>query len=302
MPDTEMVLRCTPMRVLVTGGTGFLGSALVPRLRADGHQVRILARSSRVNPAGVEFVAGSVLDRASLANAVSGCTAIVHLVGIISECGSQTYERVHTEGTRNLLDAAGSAGAVRWLQVSAIGARPDAPSRYLSSKGRAEALVRSSPHAWTILRPSLIYGPGDGFTNLFAQMSRWSPVLPLMGGGHTRVQPIEVSDVIGCLSNALIRPVAIGQTYDLCGADRLTWREVLTEILRARHRRRWLMPIPWSIARAQARFLEVIYPLLLRRAPPLNRDQLRMLAEDNVGDPGPAREDLGLIPRPFRLA
>lgn len=293
------------MEILITGGTGFLGRALTARLVAEGHEVRRLARSASPRDGAAAgddgYRRGSVLEPATLPPALEGCSVVIHLVGIISEVGGQTYERVHVDGTRHLLAAGRAAGVTRWIQVSAIGARPDAPARYHRSKWAAEELVRGSELAWTILRPSLVHGPGDGFTRFFARMSRWSPVLPLMGGGHSRVQPIAVADVVEAVVAALARPSAIGKTYDLVGPRALTWRAVLEEILRGCRRRRWLVTVPWTLARWQAGFLEWAYPTILRQAPPLNRDQLRMLAEDNVGDPGPAERELGIRPRAFSM-
>ena len=302
MPAAESMLPCSTMRVLVTGGTGFLGRALLPPLQAGGYSVRVLARTPSGQQPRVEYRTGSVLTPESLADAVADCDAVIHLVGIISEYREQTFERVHVEGTRNLLTAARAAGITRWIQVSALGARPDAPARYHRTKWAAEELVRAAGLQWTVLRPSLVYGAGDGFTNLFARMSRWSPFLPLLGGGKTRVQPIAAADVAAAIVRCVDRPVAHQRTFDLCGPAALTWREVLAEILRAVDRRRWLVPIPWPLARLQARFLEMVYPRFCHQAPPLNGDQVLMLQEDNVGDPSLARRELDVDPRPFRLS
>ena len=288
------------MRVLVTGGSGFVGREVVHQLHATGHVVRVLARGSRDTVPGIEFFRGSVLKPATLAPACIGCDAVIHLVGIISEVGEQTYERVHTDGTRHLLAAAKAAGVPRFLHMSALGTRPGAVARYPRSKWAAEEAVRASGLAWTIFRPSLIYGPGDGFVNLFARLSRWSPVLPVMGDGRGLLQPVAVEDVARCFAGALAVPSSIGQTYDLCGRERLSFTAVLDEILAATGRRRWKLRVPLSLARAQAALLEFTCAKLLRRAPPLNRDQLLMLAEDNVGDAEPASRTFGFEPVEFR--
>ncbi len=288
------------MKVLVTGGSGFVGREIVRQLLAAGHSPRVLARGVKAPTEAVETVRGSVLEPASLAGALTGCDAVIHLVGIISEVGAQTYERVHFEGTRNLLTAARAAGVRRFIHMSALGTRPAAASRYHRSKWAAEEAVRASDRAWTILRPSLIYGPGDGFVNLFARLSRWSPALPVIGAGTSLVQPVAVAEVARCFVGALSQPESVGQTLDVCGPDRLKFTEVLTEILRATGRRRRQVHLPLPLARLQARLLEFIYPTLLRQAPPLNRDQILMLGEDNVGDPGPAARLFGFTPAPFR--
>lgn len=288
------------MTVLVIGGSGFVGRELVRQLRAAGHTPRVLARGTHGVEAGVETVRGSVLQPETLAAACAGCDAVVHLVGIISEVGAQTYEHVHIDGTRNVLAAAQAAGVPRHVHMSALGTRPNAVARYHRSKWAAEEAVRASGLAWTIFRPSLIYGAGDGFVNLFARMSRWSPVLPVMGSGQNLVQPIAVADVARCFVAALTQPASVGQTYDLCGRERFSFTAVLDEILAATGRHRAKVHLPMPLARFQAAVLEWVFPTLLRQAPPLNRDQLLMLAEDNVGDPEPALRAFAFEPVKFR--
>jgi NADH dehydrogenase len=290
------------MRVFVTGGTGFVGRAILARLAGRGHPARALVRSGRQPRAGlpgVEWAAGALLDGAGLVPLLRGCDAVIHLVGIISEAGPQTFERIHTEGTRSVVGAAQRAGVARFIHMSALGTRPGAASRYHRTKWAAEEIVRGSGLAWTIFRPSLIYGPGDGFTNLFARLSRWSPVLPVMGAGTARLQPVGVGAVSQAFVGALERPESTGRTYDLAGAERLTFNEVLAVILAALGRRRFMLHLPLPLARAQAALLETVCPALLRRPPPLNRDQILMLQEDNVGEPAPADALFGLRHEPF---
>lgn len=277
------------MNILVTGGTGFIGTQVVNRLIAGGHQVRVLSRGIRPNRFGAQWVRGSVLAEAELAQAMQGCDAVVHLVGIISEVGSQTFERMHTEATANVLHAMQRCGVKRLAHMSALGARPDAPARYQQTKAAAEALVRASGFGWTIFRPSLVYGRGDGFVTLFDRMSRWSPIIPVFGPGTNRFQPIPVQAVATAFADSLECQAALGQTFDLVGPKPLSFREILGTLLLVRKRRRWLISVPWPVARLQARLLEMIFPVLFRAAPPLNRDQLLMLQEDNVGNPEAAR-------------
>jgi NADH dehydrogenase len=288
------------MTVLVTGGSGFVGREIVRQLQAAGHNVRVLVRGTRRSTPTVRTVHGSVLRPSTLASACAGCDAVIHLVGIISEIAEQTYENVHTEGTCNVISAAKATGITRLVHMSALGTRPDAVARYHRSKWAAEDAVRASGLAWTIFRPSLVYGSGDGFVNLFARMSRWSPMLPVIGDGTNLLQPIAVEDVAHCFVGALAKLIAVGQTYDLCGLERFRFSEVLDEILAATGRRRWKSHIPMPLARTQASLLESIFPRVFRRAPPLNRDQLRMLAEDNVGDPSAACRAFCFEPMKFR--
>lgn len=276
---------------------------MVERLVAAGHSVRVLSRGTRsagTSRPGVESVRGSVTEPSGLEAACAGCDAVVHLVGIIAEVRDQTFERVHVEGTRNLLAAASRAGVRRWVQMSALGTRPHAVAQYHQTKWKAEELVRASGLEWTVFRPSLVFGPGDGFVNFFERMSRWSPVLPLIGGGRGLMQPVPVGVVATCFAGALGQPASVGRTYDVCGPDRLPFRRILGHILEVTGRRRWLMPVPWGVAMVQGWVAEWIWGSVLGRTPPLSRDQVRMLREDNVGDPGPMMRDFGVVPAGFR--
>lgn len=282
------------MTVLVTGATGFVGREVLRQLRAAGHHVRILARNPQRAAPAADVHVGNVLHPESLRCAADGCDAVIHLVGIISEIGEQTFENVHLGATQNVLAEAQRAGVKRWIHMSALGTRPNALSRYHLTKWAAEEAIRASGLDWTILRPSLIYGPQDHFVNLFAGMARWSPVLPVMGSGKSLLQPVSVEDVARSFVGALTEPSCIRQALDVCGPDRITFNQVLDVILAALGKRRLKLHIPLPIARIQAVLLETVYPLVLRKAPPLNRDQLLMLQEDNVGDPSTVETLFGL--------
>lgn len=288
------------MNVLITGASGFVGRAVTGEVVRAGHSVRALVRRPPPEDDGpVVWVPGSILAPEALREAARGCEAVIHLVGIIGEVGDQTFERVHHEGTLRVLEACQSAGVGRWIQMSALGTRPGAASRYHRTKWAAEEAVRGSGLRWTIFRPSVIYGPGDGFVNLFERMSRWSPVLPVIGRGTARLQPVPVESVAQAFARSLDAGTTIGKTYDLCGTDRLTLAEILATILKVTGRGRLRVPVPRAVAQVQARLLEAIFPALLGRAAPLSRDQLRMLDEDNLGDPAPAQRDLGILPVGF---
>lgn len=294
-------------KVLVTGATGFVGREVVRQLRAHGHTVRALVRRPRsavaetlVQTAGVELAPGDILDPEAVRTAMAGTQAVVHLVGIIREFGNQTFENMHIRATRHVVEAATTAGVQRLVHISAIGTRPDAPARYHRTKWQAEELVRHSGLPWVILRPSLIYGPGDQFINLFARISRWSPVLPLLGRRTTLFQPVFVRIVGRCVAGALTHPDTPRRILDVCGPERLTLEAILRTLLAALNRRRLLLPIPLPLARLTATLLEFFCPTVLRRPPPLNRDQLLMLGEDNIGDPEPIQQLFNLTQPTFR--
>jgi NADH dehydrogenase len=224
---------------------------------------------------------------------------VIHLVGIISEVGERTFENVHVKGTENILAAARHAGIERFLHMSALGTRPDALSRYHQSKWAAEEAVRASDLDCTIFRPSLIYGPDDHFVNFFAKIIRRSPVVPLVGSPTAKFQPVSVEAVARGFIKGMHEPRSIGQTYDLAGQDVLTFPEIVDTILKVMGRRRLKLRLPQSFVRMQAALLEFVFPRLLRKAPPLNRDQLVMLEEDNVGNPQPANQLFDLKPVPL---
>lgn len=286
------------MKVLVTGATGFIGGHVVERLRQDGHRVRALVRNAKASTAralaasGVDLAEAGFEDPDALGRALSGIDAVIHLVGIISETRRNTFEKAHVESTRSLLTATRNAGVRRWIQMSALGTRPDAAARYHRSKWRAEQLVRGSGLDWTIFRPSMVLGPGSGFERTFQKIARWSPVVPVMGSGTHLLQPIPVQQIAAAFSRALSVPGSIGCTLDLCGERRLTMNALLREVLDSTPRHQ--IHLPMVLARLQATCMEALLTGLLGLASPLTRDQLTMLDEDNIGDPEPARSLLGL--------
>jgi uncharacterized protein YbjT (DUF2867 family) len=295
------------VNVLVTGGTGFVGREIVRQLRVTGHRIHLLARhpDSRTTrelaeQCGCKVRPGNVLDATSLRGVCAGIDGVIHLVGIISEFGGQTFENVHVRGTQNIVFAAQDGNVLRFIQMSALGTRPEAPARYHQTKWAAEERARRSGLGWTVFRPSIIYGPGDRFVNLFAKLARLSPVMPVMGRGESKLQPVSVKVVAAAFVKSLTDSAAVGEIYDLCGPDILTLNQVMDQILEVTGRTRPKLHLPLALARSQASFAEFIFPRLFRRAPPLNRDQLRMLEEDNVGNGEPANQRFGLKHRPFR--
>jgi uncharacterized protein YbjT (DUF2867 family) len=294
------------MKVLVTGGTGFVGREVLRELHAAGHVIRVLVRNRNsaaarevISRYATEVREGDILAPATLPAALQGVDAVIHLVGIIAETGRQTFENVHTRGTQNLIAAAHIFGLKRFIHMSAQGARPNAASRYHQTKWAAEEAVSRSDLQWTIFRPSVIYGPGDDFVNFFARMARTAPFLPVMGPGHARLQPVAVEEVARCFAGALTEPRAIRQSFDVGGPELLTLPQILRTILAVTGRRRPIIHVPLRVANGLAAFLEFFYRVARRGAPPLNRDQVRMLQEDNFGDSQWTADVFGLQQRPF---
>jgi NADH dehydrogenase len=278
------------MKVLVTGGTGFVGTHLVNRLLRGGHEVAVLARDPRKTRnrynRPVETVRGNVLDAESLHAAAAGREALVHLVGIIHEQGGQTFDRMHRVATENAVAAAEGAGVRRYLHMSAMGASEDSPSEYGRTKAAGEKAVRASRLAWTIFRPSIIFGPGDGFVSLLVPIVRKNPgFIPVIGPGTTRFQPVSIYDVARVFAEALEKPDTAGQSYEVGGTDVLTLDDVYREIAAAVGKPgKPLIHFPLWYGRLLARLFEALARRGILEAPPLTRDQLKSLSRDNTGD------------------
>ena len=244
----------------------------------------------------IERVEGDVLARQSLDAGLSGCDAVVHLVGIIRErpAINATFERVHVQGTQNVLDAAAAAGVRRYLHMSALGTHVGARSRYHRTKWAAEEAVRSSPLPWTIFRPSIIYGPGDEFVTMLRGMIEGLPVVPVIGSGRQKLQPVPVAQVAEGFARALALEASVKHTYDVGGPDAVSMVELLDAIAAALSRRRPLkVHVPVGLVRPVTR--------LLYRLPgyPLTPDQLLMLEEDNTCDPSAFYSTFALTPVPL---
>ena len=287
--------------VTVFGGAGFIGRHLVRRLAARGATVRVATRSPNtaghllpMGEVGQIVLARFVEDETAIRGLVEGASAVVNLLGILFERRRGDFERVHAALPERIASAARAAGVRRFVHVSAIGADPASPSLYARSKAAGERAVRAAFPEAVILRPSVVFGPEDGFFNRFAAMARISPVLPLVGGGGTRFQPVYVGDVADAIVAALARPDAAGRTYELGGPKVYSFEELLRYVLEVTGRRRLLLPLPWWLARLQARIFEFL------PTPPLTRDQVSLLERDNVVSPGaPGLAELGIAPTPL---
>lgn len=280
-------------KLLITGAGGFIGRALAMQALDAGWNVRGLVRNPEVTrkrlPPAVDLIAGDVRDSQTMAHALAGIDAVVHLVAISYERGDRTFEAIHVGGTRALLQAMALTGVTRVLYLSALGTRPNAASRFHQSRWQAEQAVRASGLEWTIVRPSLVLGPGDYFVSLHLRLLRTLPILPVIGSGRHLLQPIARDDLMLACIRALEQPVAIGQTYDAVGPQRLRLVDLQDLIMRLVSVRHLRLHSPLLFARTIAPLFERI-----GTPPLLTRDQLVLLNEDNIGDPVPLSHDLGL--------
>jgi len=290
--------------VTVFGGSGFLGRYLVAALAKRGFLVRVAVRRPDealfLKPAGdvgqITPVAANIRNRRSVEAAVDGAWAVVNLVALLYERGPQRFQAIHVDGARSAAAAARSAGAERFIQVSAIGADAASASDYARTKALGEMAVEESFPGATIVRPSILFGPEDDFFNRFAAMARIMPALPLIGGGHTRFQPAYVADVAEAIARMLQDPATRGRTYELGGPRAYSFKQLLEIMLKEIGRRRLLLPLPFALARIEAAFLELL------PKPLLTRDQVRLLERDNVVVPGVLGfADLGIHPTALEL-
>lgn len=283
----------------VFGGSGFIGRYLVQRLANHDFVVRVAVR----DPAGARFLqtqgrvgqivplAASVTEEEAAARAIAGANLVVNLVGILHERRPGDFQRIQAEGAGRVARLAAAAGAERLVHVSAIGADPASPSAYGRSKGEGEQAVRAAFPGAVILRPSIVFGPEDGFFNRFAGLSRMLPFMPVIAGG-ARFQPVYVGDVADAIVAAAEREDVPGRTFELGGPRVASFRELLRYILEVTGSRKPLVDIPPGIAALQARMGEFL------PNPPLTRDQLLMLGRDNVVAEGAAGlAELGIAPK-----
>ena len=293
-----------PGKVFVTGGSGFVGQAVIEELLSRGYAVNALVNSRPID-ANVTNFKGSMFDKAVLDDAMRGCDAVIHLVGIIMEKPSAgvTFDRIHHQGTMSVIEAAKRAGIKRYVQMSALGTRSGAASEYHRTKYLAEEHVRASGLDWTIIRPSLIHGPKGEFMKMEAKWARGTapPFLfmpyfgagPLGKGGAGKLQPVYVKDVARAFVDALEKPNTIGEVYPLGGPNVLTWFQMHRAVAHAiTGRKRWVMALPAWYAKT---LTKVIPGGLL----PFNESQVVMSQEDNTCDISKAVDDFGWEPQPF---
>ncbi len=290
--------------VTVFGGSGFVGAQVVRALAKRGLRIRVAVRrpnlAHTMRMAGdvgqIEIVQANVRNPASVARALEGAEACVNLVAVFYETGRQGYQAVHAMGSRHVAEAAAARGVTRYVHMSGIGADAESPSKYIRTRAMGEAEARKAVPTATILRPSVIFGPGDRVFNTFAMLASLSPVLPLPGGGLARFQPVYVGDVAAAVAAALTDPAAEGRTYELGGPSVYSYRDLVEITLREVRRKRALVTLPLPLATLigkvgdlQGRYTP--FP------PLLTSDQVELLKIDNLADPAqPGLADLGVAP------
>lgn len=286
--------------IVVFGGTGFLGRRLVQRLAADGTPVRVAVRHPEgarsalpaADLAQITLVRADVRDQASVAAAIEGVDAVINAVSAYVEKGDVTFESVHVQGAETVAREAVRLGIARLVLISGLGADPQSRSTYIRSRGRGELAVQQAFPDATIVRPSAMFGPGDALFGTLADLARLLPVLPLIGGGHTRLQPVYVEDVAEAVARILADPGTIGRTYEFAGPSVYTLRDLVRFTLRVVGKRRLLIPVSFKVAEIQAWLLEFL------PRPPLTTSQVDLLKADSVASGAmPGFPELDIRPR-----
>lgn len=288
--------------VTIFGGSGFIGTQAVRQLAKAGWRIRVAVRQPNLAYAmrlhgdvgQIDIVQANVRNPASVRRALEGATASLNLVSTLYETGRQKFMSLNVMGARNVAEAARAEGVTRLVQMSALGADLASPSKYARTKAEGEVAVREIYADAVVVRPSIVFGPGDGFFNKFAAMASVSPVLPLVGGGRTRLQPVFVGDVARALAWAVTADAAAGQTLELGGAAAYSFRELMELVLKEIERSRILAPVPFGIAEIIGGVAELGSFLF---APPITADQAKLLRVDNVvSGHYPGLPELGITP------
>ena len=287
-------------RITVFGGTGFIGRHLVSLLLRSGATVRVAVHHpdrfevATETARAPELIQADVLDDIAVSGAIAGADAVINLVGMLTETAQQTYRAIHVGGARRVALAAHRHSAMRMIHISALGASPTSAAISDQTKAEGERAVAAVFPQATIVRPSLVFGEDDHFFTRFAAMIRSSPVLPLIGGGTTKFQPVFVDDIAAGLLELLKRPQTTGKTYEFAGTRVYSFMVLLELLLSALNRQCVLIPIPFALAEMQAGLFELL------PNPPLTRDQVRLLKTDKVvGEVEPTLGDLGIQPWPL---
>ncbi len=287
--------------IFIAGATGFVGGNLVDALLSRGIKLKCLVRSDKaaghLSARGVEVVRGDITQPETFKGVLSSDDFVVHLVGIIEEKETATFQSIHVEGTANLVAEARRAGVRHFFYQSALGADRNSWSGYMKTKAEAEEIVKQSGLNCTIFRPSLIIGPWDGFTKKLMEMIRLSPVLPIPGEGKSKFQPIYIKDWIKCLERVMDEPERFRSAYEIGGPEHLTYIEMVETLAAAMGRKKPAFKIPMGLMKISALLLGTVLS-----SPPVTSDQLRLLETDNIGDPGAVEKNFGFRPMKYEDA
>jgi uncharacterized protein YbjT (DUF2867 family) len=275
--------------VTVFGGSGFVGSQVIRSLARQGLRIRVAVRQPgraytmrMLGDVGqIEVVQANIRNPQSVNRALQGAEACINLVGVLSERGRQRFQSLHVQGSKVIAEAARAHGVTRFVQMSALSVGSD--SKYARTKAEGEEAVRAVYPDAVIIRPSIVFGPADGFFNRFGWLSSMLPALPLFGGGHTRFQPVFVGDVAAAVARAVVSPEAAGKTYELGGPAVYTFKELLELTCKETGYKPILLPLPFPIARMIGQVSELTAALM---EPPLTADQVELFRTDNVVSPG----------------
>lgn len=288
------------MKVFLTGATGFVGSQILQDLLEAEHTVVALVREGSeselpVNPEQIEIVQGDALDKSSYQDSLSGCDAVINLIGIIREFPKKgiNFERMHVRATQFLVESALAEGVDRYIQMSALGVSHESDSKYFTTKARAEDMIRASGLKHTIIRPSLIFGPEDEFINYFANIIRKFHTIPVIGHGKYRMEPVYIEDVSQAFVQSLGKPETINQTFEMGGPERFEYEEMMHVVKNALNT--WAITIhyPKSLMMTLASMMQY-YKIF-----PLTTDQIIQLFEENITDDNKIYQVYDIQPTPF---
>ncbi len=287
--------------IFIAGASGFVGGHLIDALLKDGYRLRCLSRSEKAEKIfkekGIGIVSGDITVPETLEGALNGIDFVIHLVGIIEEKGPAKFQKIHIEGTRNLIIEAKKAGIKHFFYQSTLGADKGSWSGYLKTKAEAEEIVMASGIPYTIFRPSFIIGPWDGFTKKLMDLIKMSPAIPVPGNGKSKFQPVYINDWVKCLLKVIASPALFKGIFEIGGPQHLTYNEIVSTLAEAMKMKKSIVHIPMGIMKLGATIAEKTIPIL-----PVTYDQLRLLETDNVCDINSVEKTFGFKPIKYKDA
>ncbi len=286
-------------KIAIFGGSGFIGTHIIKTLLPTGAQLRIISRHPKrvifletemLREGQIEFFQADILHKSDIDAAIEGCDMVINTIGILFERGAQKFSAIQAQSAAYIAQTAARFGVKKLIHISAIGADDNSPSAYARSKAQGEKAVQDFFEKAIILRPSLVIGPEDDFFNRFAQMIKFAPALPLIGGGQTKFQPVSVYDLACAVKTGLEKPIRPG-IYEIGGAKIYRFEELMKMLLTYTQKRRFLIPLPFPVAHIIAQFAQFL------PSPPLTPDQLRLLRYDNIVTSEKTISDFKIIPQ-----